>query len=132
MMLRIGNRNGFTLVEVMVATAILALGVVMIYQGFFISLDSLGYCLDYLRLSPLAEEKIWQAQDALSRLGPNSGLETSGSFIEGRRNFRWNLSYNSLDEPSGLYEINLSVIWQNGQRAARLSRGAYALYKYEE
>lgn len=132
MMLRIGNKRGFTLVEVMVATAILALGVVLIYQGFFISLDSLGYCLDYLRLSPLAEEKMWQAQDALSRLGPNAGLETAGSFIESRRNFRWNLSYNSLDELSGLYEINLSVIWQNGQRAARLSRGAYALYKYEE
>lgn len=132
MISRIGNRKGFTLVEVMIASVILALGVVMIYQGFFISLDSLGYCLDYLRLSPLADEKIWQAQDALRRLGPKAELDTSGNFIYGRRSFGWNLSYNPLEGSSGLYEINLSVLWQNGRRQARLNRGAYALYEYEE
>ena len=131
-MLKIGNRNGFTLVEVMAAAVILALGVVMIYQGFFISLDSLGYCLDYLRLSPLADEKIWQAQDALSRLGPKAEIGTSGNFIYGRRSFGWNLSYNSPEGSLGLYEINLSVLWKNGRREALLKRGAYALYKYEE
>lgn len=132
MMSKIGNKRGFTLVEVMVATAVLALGVAMIYQGFFISLDSLGYCRDYLRFAPLADEKIWQAQDTLRRLGPKAELEAAGSFMEGGRNAGWNLSYHLLDELSGLYEINLGVLWKNGQRTARLSRGAYALYDEQE
>lgn len=131
-MSKTGNSCAFTLVEVMVATSVLALGVALIYQGFFISLGSLGYCQDYLRIAPLADEKIWQAQDALRCLGPNAELETSGSFAQGRRNFGWSLFYNSLDSPSGLYEISLSVLWQNGQRKSRLVRGAYALYAQEE
>lgn len=131
-MSRIGNNCAFTLVEVMVATAVLALGVTLIYQGFFISLDSLGYCQDYLRIAPLADEKIWQAQDALRRLGPSAELDAGGSFADGRRSFGWNLSYNSLGGPSGLCEISLSVLWQNGQKKSRLVRGAYALHVEQE
>ena len=129
MMLRIGSKAGFTLIEVMVAAAILALGVVLIYQGFFISIDSFNYCANYLQIAPWANEKIWQAQDSLKRLGPQAQIETSGKFVNRNKNFTWSLSYNLLDEAFGLYKIDLAVLWQEGPRKTQVTRSAYALYE---
>jgi len=129
MMLRIGsNRRSFTLIEVMVTTAILSLGTVLIYEAFFISLNSFNYCSNYLNIVSLADEKIWQAQDNLSRLGPQAQVETKGVFINRNKNFAWNLSYNLIEVTQGLYRIDLILSWQQGPRKVKLLRTAYATY----
>ena len=124
-MLRIGN-NGFTLIEVTVAVAILALGIVLVYQGLFCSLDAFNYYSDYLNVAPWADEKIWQAKDSLSHSGALS-MQTSGEHIYKNRTFLWAISYVSLDDP-GLFEIDLNVSWSRGKRQLKVSRTAYALY----
>ena len=117
MMLKIGNNCAFTLVEVMVASAVLSLGIVMVYEAFFISLDSFSYCNNFLNVASLADEKIWQAQDNLSRLGNLAQIESGGKFINRNKDFEWNLSYAPVDEASGLhtYRIDLSLSWQEGR-----------------
>ena len=60
-------KKGFTLVEVMVATAVLSLGIVLLYEAFFKITDAFGYYNHYLSVSPFAREKIWAAQDAFSK-----------------------------------------------------------------
>lgn len=131
MISRIGNRKGFTLIEVMVATAILSFGIVLIYQAFFTLLDSFGYYQHYLKISPFTNEKMWQAQDALRRLGAQAQVETNGNFTKGNRNCFWNLSYGLLDEANNyfLYKIDLVVAWEEGNRNVRLVRSAYATYE---
>ena len=66
MILTTGNkrnsRSGFTLIEVMVAVAVLSFGLVMVYQAFFVVLDSFNYSADYLEIAGWMDEKIWQAQ----------------------------------------------------------------------
>ena len=132
MMLRIGsNFRGFTLIEVMVTTAILALGIVLIYESFFISLDSFELCSNYLNIAPWMDEKIWQAQDILNRSGNLDEVETQGEFQNKGKNFTWNLSSNLIDKDQGLYEIDLGVFWKEGKRQIRLSRNTYALSKKE-
>lgn len=129
MMLRIGNR-GFTLMEVMTATCILSLGTVLIYESFFITLDSFNYYSNYLNVASWMDEKIWAAQDNLSRFGPSSQIDTTGEFINRNRNFRWNLSYNLIGK--NLYQIDLTLSWQEGKRFVKLLRSTYAMYEEKE
>ncbi len=124
--------KGFTLVEVMVAVSILALGSALIYEAFFTSLDLCNYYEDYLNIAPWLNEKIWEVQNSLSRVDNPGLIETGGLFINGNRKFTWDLSYLPLDEIKEeykLYKIDLAVHWQVGKRPFSLSRNTYALYE---
>ena len=123
--------RGFTLIEVMVTTCILSLGIVLIYESFFISLDSLNYYSNYLNVASWMDEKIWQAQNNLSRFGLLIPIETQGEFLNGNKNFRWNLSYNLIEDTQNLYQIDLILSWQEGKRKVKLLRTAYAMYVEE-
>ena len=113
--------------EVMVATCILSLGTVLIHESFFIILDSFNYYFNYLNVASRMDEKIWQAQDNLSRLGSSSQIETTGEFVNRNKNFRWNLSYNLISQ--NLYQIDLTLSWQEGRRFVKLLRSTYAMYE---
>ena len=123
MMSPIGNR-GFTLVEVLVATAILSFGLVMIYQAFFISLDTFDYYLNNLDAQLWLDEKLWQLQDDFRRYAVFSPLKLSDEFIIGNKRFNWSVDYNPID-PEELYKVSLKVAWSQGSRAINLLRVAY-------
>ena len=133
MMLKIGNKpnKSFTLLEVMVTTAVLSLGAALIYEAFFITLDTFDYCFNYLNVASWMDEKIWQAQDNLSLSGSLQQLEARGELKNRSKNFTWDLSYGLIGGTEGLYKIDLTVFWQEGQRRVRLLRSAYALYEKE-
>lgn len=119
---------GFTLVEVMVATAILSLAVVLLYQTFFRFLDLFEYYSYYLYSAPWMNEKIWQAQDAINRLGPVAIIDTSGELMVMNKRCSWSLAYAPIDDAASLYRIDLELRLPEGKRPLRLMRGAYALY----
>jgi prepilin-type N-terminal cleavage/methylation domain-containing protein len=128
-MSKTGNKKqGFTLIEVMVATAVLAFSLVLIYQAFFISLDSFNYCSNFLNVVSWADEKIWQSQDSISRLGSIAG-QTEGSFESESRKFDWSLDDDITGQNTTLHKINLVLSWKEGKRDVRLSRTAYAIYE---
>jgi len=118
----------------MVATVILSLGTVFIFGSFFISLDTYRYCTHYFNVMPWLDNKIWEAQDSLSFLGPKALLATSGRFTQKNTDYTWNVGYN-LDDSAGksdkikLYKIDLALSWQEGMRQVRLKRSAYARYE---
>jgi prepilin-type N-terminal cleavage/methylation domain-containing protein len=126
----IGNKKeGFTLLEVIAATAILSLGIVFIYQAFFTSLDTFSYCANYLDVGSWSNEKIWEVQNKIKCFGPSVPIETTGSFTKRNRNFEWGLSYGLIDMAADLYEINLAVLQQEGKRRVVLVRTAYVVYE---
>lgn len=134
-MLKTGNKGlasplrarvGFTFLEIMVASVALALGTVVVYEAFFVSLDAFNYYADYLNVSCWADNKIWQAQDYLRQgQAPDSG--NSGEFKDSGKVFRWNLNYNLIDELTRLYELNLQLSWKTGRRESNLSRNTYGI-----
>ncbi len=123
--------TGFTLVEVLVTTAVLSLGIVLIYRAFFTLLDSFGYYSNYLRVIAFADEKLWQAQDTLSCFGSDAGAGSSGRLNIQNKDFNWRLSVSPVEAES-LYRIDLTVNWQEGPRIRGLTRNAYALYIKKE
>jgi prepilin-type N-terminal cleavage/methylation domain-containing protein len=131
MTLSIGNnfRRGFTLVEVMVATAVLALAMVLIYQAFFISLDSFNYCADYLDVVSFLDEKIWLGQDSVSHSGTLIQTETQGEFVYNNRKFSWVLTQETIEGASDLYRIDGRLTFREGKKNIEVSRAAYAIYE---
>ena len=130
----VGQANrGFTLIEAMAATAVLGLGLALIFQGLFTSLNAYDYYANYLSILPRSDEKIWEAQDRIKRLGPQANLDTSGEWANQRdRRFKWGLGSSLLDKAGGLYKLNLRVSWNEGNRKVSLQREAYALYNEKE
>jgi prepilin-type N-terminal cleavage/methylation domain-containing protein len=122
-MSKTGNK-GFTFLEVMVAAAVLALGSVLIYESFFISLDAFNYYADYLTVASWADDKIWDAGDKLRQAEAPPSQET-GEFAGNNKMFRWNLNYNLLDEQTQLYSIDLFLSWKAGRKEFVLSRSTY-------
>ena len=127
------KKRGFTLIEVLVTTAVLSLGIVLIYRGFFTLLDSYGYYSNYLRVAAFADEKLWQAQDALSCFGPGAGAGSSGRLNIQNKDFSWRFSVSPIEVGAGsnpplLYRIDLAVDWQEGPRTKELTRNGYALF----
>lgn len=116
----------------MIATIILALGTTFLSRSFFITLDSYNYCSRYLQVLSWADEKVWEAEEKLSRLGSAAPLDNAGSFIERGRDFKWYLAYSPLDAEGALYKIDFEISWQEGARKASLKRSTYARYEKKE
>ena len=121
--------RSFTLVEVLVTTVVLSLGAVLLYNAFFISLDSFNYYSNYLKALPWMEEKVWRSQDFLTHLKSSEQIDRDGEFKSGNKSFIWHLAFNQVNDLDGLYKIALTVFWRQGRKDVSLSRVAYAIYQ---
>jgi prepilin-type N-terminal cleavage/methylation domain-containing protein len=126
------NKKGFTLIEVLVTTAVLAFGIVSIFQALFIVMSAFSYISHYLNVVPVADEKIWQVQDSLQRMGSKASFDPQGAFDAGGKTYDWSLSVRLSDPASNLYRIDLSTVWKEGRRDYTLERSAYAIYESED
>ncbi|MCG8430544.1 MAG: prepilin-type N-terminal cleavage/methylation domain-containing protein [Candidatus Omnitrophica bacterium] len=126
-MLRTGSR-GFTLIEVMVATAVLAFGTVMVFEAFFVSANTYASYERYLKASAWMPQKLWEVEQAVMQYGDAASLEPDGRVVLSGKQFDWRVTSESMDQESGLYRILLEVSWSQGVRRPRLLRGAYVIH----
>lgn len=125
-------KRGFTLIEVMVATAVLAFGVVLVFEAFFVSMNSHATYTRYMTAGTWMHERIWEAQDALMRQGPAALSDSSGQLVLDGKPFEWQQRLKEIDGESGLYGVDLDVSWTQGARRQRLMRTAYIFQKIRE
>jgi prepilin-type N-terminal cleavage/methylation domain-containing protein len=130
-----GNKKGFTLIEVMVTTAVLAFGIVSIFQALFIILGAFSYVSHYLDVVSVADEKVWEARDALIRSGPQAALAPQGKFDAGGKLYDWTLaahvseSAQMQNSTATVYRLDLSTRWKEGRRDYRIERSSYVIYE---
>ena len=124
------KKRGFTFVEVIVATIVLALGIVVIYEGFLTTLGGFNYCLDYLDAQLWMDEKMWDVQDKLYHYKTLLTQDSEGTFIVDGKEFDWSLAYSLIQgsKEASLYEVTLDISWQEGLHRPKSTRGAYLLY----
>jgi len=132
----IGNKKpasgkGFTLIEVLVTTAVLSFGMVSIFQALFIIMSAFSYISHYLNVVPIADEKVWQVQNAVRCDGPQAVFDKRGIFDAGGKKYDWTLSAVLADKDAMLYKIDLVTSWSEGRRNNRLARSAYVFYEQE-
>ncbi|MFQ5483318.1 MAG: prepilin-type N-terminal cleavage/methylation domain-containing protein [Nitrospinaceae bacterium] len=111
------TERGFTLLEVMVAMAILGFGFLLIVQLFSGGVRLASASDQYLKGVALAHHKLGQLE-----LAHFAGEETSGGF-KGEPGYRWALDkepfaspLNQPDENIQLSQVTLTVSWEDGSR----------------
>ncbi|MBU1125287.1 MAG: prepilin-type N-terminal cleavage/methylation domain-containing protein [Candidatus Omnitrophica bacterium] len=129
--MRKGYKKGFTLVEVMIAAAVIALGTVLIYGAFFTTLDSFNYYSHYLQISPRLGEKLWEAQDHIRQFGPAAFLQREGEESVGGKQYSWALEFQPV-LGNDLFQVDLRATWKEGARMVKLRRTMYARFFFFE
>ena len=110
---RIGSRKrrGLTLVEILVAVAILATGGVLILQALARGAYTLKVAENRRHAYIFSQAKMADLDMSLKQ-----GLEptTRGQFRMGREQFRWDVYTSPTEEPE-LQLVTLRVAWRQGQ-----------------
>jgi prepilin-type N-terminal cleavage/methylation domain-containing protein len=112
-------KSGFTLVEVIAASSLLALGVVVIAAITSKSVDALRLDTEYARA--------WEVLDRQLTIIDYVGIDTvtekrmtEGNFAEGGTNYRWSLTI--TDELyDKLKRVDITVMWERGGKARKIS-----------
>ena len=121
------KNKGFTLVEVMMTVAILAFGIVSIYEALFVSMDTHGYYVHYMSTQEWIDEKIWDVQSELINSGTLIEEETSGQIMRDHKMYDWLMAISSMDETQGLYHIRVTLSWREGDKKVNTARETYLL-----
>lgn len=124
MILRTGNK-GFTLVEVMIASAILAVGMVAVNQMMIRSAGIISRYVDTLKVDRWANEAMWNAKAGLFYAGAPSEEGDSGVFTDAGRQYGWRLEKNPAGGAKDTYRLALRVSWQEGDRPVEWVKSAY-------
>lgn len=111
----------------MVAVAVLAFGIVSIYEALFVSLDAFSYYSNYLETQTWANERLWEVQDKIMRRDIPRDEELAGEFSANNNRFQWEMVTVPIIEDRGLYDISLVLSWREGPRTIRVARHTHAL-----
>ena len=108
------NNDGFSLLEVIVALAIMAMGFVTVLQLFSGSIRSVNLSEQYLKGTTLAHSKMGELE-----VNNYSVTEYEGIFPD-EKNYRWQLQVsphasplNSKEKNIQLSEVTLNVLWED-------------------
>jgi general secretion pathway protein I len=104
------RRGGFTLVEVMVAIAILAVGITAALRAVSTSTHASALARDRMTAAMLAQ----QAMNELIQNGNVTEGTDSGDFGTQFNGYHWESDVEDSSDYSGLYQINVVVSWPNG------------------
>ena len=127
-------KKGFSFVELMAVVVVLSLGILVVYEGYLVSLRGFDYCRNYLTVQPWIDQKMWDICDKLSRYNTLLTENTAGAFIIQNKRFNWSLNYSLLEQikSKSLYRLELNVFWHEGVNRINVRRGTYALYMEED
>lgn len=119
--------GGFTLIEVMAAVAVLSFGIVVIFETFFLSLNTYSSYSNYLKTQNWLDEKIWDMQDRLNHSSLSTMNTDSGQIRVNNKDIAWNMNVGVVDWDESLIEVHVNLSWQEGGRTVTSARHAYAV-----
>ena len=112
------NDNGFSLLEVIVALAIMAIGYITVLNLFSVSIKSVGMSDQYMRAVRLASSKLSEIE-----MMDYETAALSGTFEENEETFQWSLDIEPYESPLNDPEININlskvilrVFWDDNQK----------------
>ena len=103
-------RKGFTLIEIVISLAILAIGLVGILSLFPIGFDSAKRSMNSTQVAIFGHEKLEQLRNAGF---PAVGVST-GAFAD--PSYAWSQSVSTADTAGALRQVDLTITWQYRNR----------------
>ena len=142
---RVPGDTGFTLLEVMVAVAIVAIALVPLLRLHLVSLDATIWTQDYTTAVMLAEAKMAATMAPIPserKLGEREGGEwepgeESGAFDEpAYARFQWQTLIGETEEitlgetaqPLGVQRIEVTITWEDGRRSRSYQLESYVVH----
>ena len=123
--MNIKSKKGFNLYELMVAVAILSLGLVTIYESFLMVANATNGLPNYLKTQFLMNEMVWEQEDLLRTNGYLFPENVEGYTRSDNKEVRWVRGVRLIDAAQGLYSVNIIFDWKTGGKYIRNSRVAY-------
>ncbi len=120
------QKSGFTLIEVMLAVSVLALGTLIIQQGLLRSANVLGHASNVLTVQSRADQKIWDVKETFLYAAAPSAEGQNGSFTGQGREFHWVVKAELLEPEQEFYLLRLTVNWLEGNKPMEFKREIYA------
>ena len=128
-----GRERGFSFVEVMVAVAVLAFGLVLIYKAFFISLDYTEHITHRMHAVILLDNLTSQIQQKVKteKKPPAGNIESTQQIpINNKKvNFHYQVNFTKLEHREDIYQADIALFWTEGERQIRLFRSFYVPYE---
>lgn len=110
---------GFSLLEAVIAIAVLSVGIISVLEALSFSARSTGLASDMVNAVFLAEDKM-QELEFSPKISPLTATEA-----EGRKDkFTWSYSLN-LDSDLKLYQLQFNTEWQRANRQEELALATY-------
>ncbi len=107
------NNKAFSLIELLIAAAILSTGLITIFKAFSFSAKSVGISADLTNAVFLAEEKIQELEFTRKINSTSLGqLDNNGKVGK----FDWNYTASFLPDLN-LYALNFDVFWRKANEA---------------
>ncbi len=118
------SKNAFTLVEVLIALAVLVSGIVFVFRSFTVSLAAVQVFQDTALACLLAEDKMLEIEenDSISIIDSDSGSE----IFQGKK-FDWSYSMATNASVFALKNFDFAVSWQ-GRRGE--GKHGFKLFTY--
>ena len=100
------SNKGFTLIEVLISTGLVAASIIFIFGAFTASLTSAQLSEDITLACYAAEEKIWEViQTQKTRLS-----SSGGEIITPKKKFTWSYTISKTDDPA-LKKLDFAISW---------------------
>ena len=126
--MKLRRRRGFTLVEMVVATVLLALGVVGALACISSATRSTSISSEYTTAAFLAQQKFAELEAQPDQI---QGGEQNGDFGEAHPTFSWRQQVESTTIAS-LMRVTLQVEWRSGALSRSAQFASYILIPEEE
>jgi type II secretion system protein I len=125
------NRKGFTLLEVLVATAILGMAIAVILQLFSADLRAISISKDYVSASIKAEAKMKEILNSDEKISEKSYSETTNDGYRVDVSITEVLKERTETLQVKLLEIDLTIHWLNGSKEKSLTLSTMKVVKRE-
>jgi type II secretion system protein I len=115
-----GSNKAFTLLEVLIALAILSTAIVFIFRSFTSSISCVKFSQNITLACFFAENKIWELeQEQKAKADPISAGRQGNQIIQGK-DFKWAYQAKRLGS-SNLVYLEFIVYWQENLREKEYS-----------
>lgn len=130
--LQIGNKQGFSYIEVMLAVLIFALGYIVVIGAFSRVVEALNTSKDNIQAVVLLNEKIAHVQEDFIKEGELKPQNKVGTFPGELNRFQWALDVHSKGDTPDINQVRLEVSWGGFLRKGRIVATTFMERKLNE